>query len=67
MREFKYFVSYSFFSDDGYGFGNVEIHLKRDIKNMDEIREIEKYIMNNYSGNRRNFKAVVLHWHKLKE
>jgi hypothetical protein len=65
MCKFRHFVSYSFFSDNASGFGNVEIQLKRDIKNIKGIREIEKYIMSNYSGDRRNFKAVVLHWRKF--
>jgi hypothetical protein len=65
MREFRYFFSYGWSGDNEYGVGNVEISLKRDIKSMKEIKAIEEYIVSNYSGNRINFKAVVLHWHKF--
>jgi hypothetical protein len=65
MCKFKYFVSYSYSSNYGCGFGNVEINLKKAIKSMEDIREIEEYIMSNCSGDRRNFKTAVLHWRKF--
>jgi hypothetical protein len=62
---FSYFVSYGWFSDDGNGLGRIEVKLKETIIGINKIREIEEYINSNYSGNRRNFSAIVLYWREF--
>lgn len=45
---YNYFVSYWWCSKDTHGYGNGEFPLKRIIESLNDIRELEKYLMKKY-------------------
>lgn len=44
----KYFISYNFRGKSGTGFGNVSINRDKAIDSMEDIRSVEKYIVENF-------------------
>jgi hypothetical protein len=59
----QYFVSYFYWTASGKGMGNINISCSYPIKSIDDIRLIEKHIVDNYICGK-NKKVIILNWRR---
>lgn len=65
----RYFVSYNFSTDYGFGNGSLAVDLEKPIRGMEDIEDIRKFIENTYCGNKLpvDAKVVIMYWRRFED
>lgn len=58
----RYFVSYTFTTPVGWGYGSTDFTCTVPITTMDQVLEMQKIIRENFKKEGQDCDVVVLHW-----
>lgn len=58
---YKYFVSYNYAKENGFGFGRFELTRNKKIKSVDDIFEVEKLL----KEKNKDFNTIIILNYKL--